>query len=65
MMEGQITDHQFDEWMEEELELSNLKLAKIDSMQEVLKPASTLFSEMIKKDEFDEFLTLPAYNYLN
>ena len=27
--------------------------------------ASALFSEMIKKDEFDEFLTLPAYNYLN
>ena len=26
--------------------------------------ASDLFSEMILKDEFDEFLTIPAYNLL-
>ena len=28
------------------------------------KLAETLFIEMIQKDEFDEFLTLPAYEHI-
>ena len=60
-----ITDHQFDEWMEEELEVIKSEIGEDRYNAGRFKDASTLFSEMIKKEEFDEFLTLPAYNYLN
>ena len=62
---GQITDHQFDEWMEEELGIIKSEIGEDRYNAGRFKDASTLFSEMIKKEEFDEFLTLPAYNYLN
>ena len=62
---NQITIHQFDEWMEEELEVIKSEIGEDRYNAGRFKDASTLFSEMIKKEEFDEFLTLPAYNYLN
>ena len=62
---NQITDHQFDEWMEEELEVIKSEIGEDQYNSGRFKDASTLFAEMIKKEEFDEFLTLPAYNYLN
>ncbi len=62
---NQITCHQFDEWMEEELEVIKSEIGEDRYNAGRFKDASTLFSEMIKKEEFDEFLTLPAYNYLN
>ena len=62
---NQITDHQFDEWMEEELEVIKSEIGEDRYNAGRFKDASTLFAEMIKKEEFDEFLTLPAYNYLN
>ena len=61
----QITDHQFDEWMEEELEVIKSEIGEDRYSAGRFKDASTLFADMIKKEEFDEFLTLPAYNYLN
>ena len=62
---NQITDHQFDEWMEEELEVIKSEIGEDRYNAGRFKDASNLFAEMIKKEEFDEFLTLPAYNYLN
>ena len=62
---NQITEHQFDEWMEEELEVIKSEIGEDRYNEGRFKDASTLFAEMIKKEEFDEFLTLPAYNYLN
>jgi len=62
---SQITTHQFDEWLMEELEVIKSKLGEKRYDAGRFEDASSLFSEMIKKDEFDEFLTLPAYNYIN
>ena len=61
---NQITEYQFDEWMEEELEVIKSEIGEDRYNEGRFKDASTLFAEMIKKEEFDEFLTLPAYNYL-
>ena len=61
----QITLHLFDEWMAEELEVIKSEIGGKRFSSGKFLEASSLFSEMIKKDEFDEFLTLPAYNYLN
>jgi len=60
-----ITIQQFDKWMVEELEAIQSEIGENRFNSGQFSKASTLFSEMIKKDEFDEFLTLPAYNYLN
>jgi len=62
---SQITAHKFDEWMVEELEVIQSEIGKNIFNDGKFSEASSLFSEMIKKDEFDEFLTLPAYYYLN
>jgi malate synthase len=61
----QITVHLFDEWMTEEMEAIQSEIGEKRFSSGKFSEASSLFSEMIKKDEFDEFLTLPAYNYLN
>ena len=62
---NQITAYQFDEWLIEELEVIKSEIGENQYNTGRFKDASTLFAEMIKKNEFDEFLTLPAYNYLN
>ena len=61
----QITLHLFDEWMAEELVVIKSEIGGKRFSGGKFSDASSLFSEMIKQDEFDEFLTLPAYNYLN
>jgi len=55
----------FTKWMEEELDVILSEIGKKRFSNGKFLKASSLFSEMIIKDEFDEFLTLPAYNYLN
>ena len=62
---SQITVHQFDEWLLEELEVIKSEIGEKRYDAGRFEDASALFTEMIKKDEFDEFLTLPAYNYIN
>ena len=61
----QITVHLFDEWMTEEMEAIQSEIGEKRFSSGKFAKASALFAEMIKKDEFDEFLTIPAYNYLN
>jgi len=61
----QLTVHLFDKWLEEEMKVIQSEIGETKFSTGKFAEASTLFSEMIKKDEFDEFLTLPAYNYLN
>jgi len=62
---SQITAYRFDEWLIEEMEVIKSEIGENQFNSGMFNDACTLFSEMIKKDEFDEFLTLPAYNYLN
>ena len=57
-------------WKDETVELLNIELTeyKEPGMERFnngkLDLASTLFKDMIISDNFDEFLTLPAYNYI-
>ena len=60
-----ITVYLFDAWMEEEMEVIQSEIGEKRFRAGKFSEASSLFSTMIKKDKFDEFLTLPAYNYLN
>ena len=55
----------FDKWLEEEMQVIQSKIGETRFRSGKFGEASSLFSKMIIKDEFDEFLTLPAYNYLN
>ena len=55
----------FDDWMIEELKIIQSEIGENRFNSGKFSEASNLFSEMIKKDEFDEFLTLVAYNYLD
>ena len=61
----QITIHLFDKWLKEEMEVIQSEIGEKRFSSGKFAKASALFSEMINKDEFDDFLTLPAYNYLN
>ena len=61
----QITLHLFKKWLKEEMEVIQSEIGEKRFSSGKFAKASALFSEMIKKDEFDDFLTLPAYNYLN
>ena len=61
----QITIILFDKWLKEEMETIKLEIGEKRFNSGKFAVASSLFSEMIKKNEFDEFLTLPIYNYLN
>ena len=47
-------------------EMSNLRTLLGDELFQSGKfeLAITLFTDMVQKDEFDEFLTLPAYQYI-
>ena len=54
-----ITADLFNEMLMEEL--NQLK----NPNNEKLELAANLFKEMVLKEEFDEFLTLPAYHHLN
>ena len=62
---NQLTTEKFEKWLLEELEVIKSVIGENRYNRGRFEEAYTLFVEMIKKDEFDEFLTLPAYNYLN
>jgi len=60
----QLTEQLFDEWMIEELQIIESEVGQDRFTRGMFSQASSLFSDMIKEEEFDEFLTIPAYNQL-
>ena len=60
----QIDANQFDKWLEEELKIIKTEVGENRYSSGRFKDAADLFSNMVKKDEFDEFLTIPAYKQL-
>lgn len=60
----QIDASQFDKWLKEELEIIKTEVGESRYNSGRFKDAADLFSNMVKKDEFDEFLTIPAYKQL-
>jgi malate synthase len=60
----QLTAQIFDEWMTEELEIIESQVGLDRFISGKFSHASSLFSDMIKEEDFDEFLTIPAYNQL-
>ena len=59
-----ITPQLFDEWMKEELEIIKLEIGEDRFLNGKFSQATSLFSDMIKKNKLDDFLTIPAYNQL-
>ena len=54
----------FDLWHAEEMNVIKGEIGENRFENGKFIEASSLFSEMITKNEFDEFLTIPAYNQL-
>ena len=61
----QFTTELFEKWLNEELNVMLAEIGENRFKEGKFEQASTLFSDMIKKNEFDEFLTVPAYELLN
>jgi malate synthase len=61
----EITVHLFDKWMLEELDVIQSNIGEKRFNGGKFSEASSLFSIMINNNKFDEFLTIPGYNYLN
>lgn len=61
----QFTTELFEKWLNEELNVIQTEIGENRFKEGKFEQASTLFSNMIKKNEFDEFLTVPAYELLN
>ena len=59
-----ITVDNFDKWLVEELIVIESEIGTKRFNSGRFHEASNLFSEMIKKEVFDEFLTIPAYELL-
>ena len=59
-----ITNECFQLWLKEELDGIQSEVGTNRFEQGKFTEAAQLFSEMITKNEFDEFLTIPAYNQL-
>ena len=59
-----ITNERFKLWLKEELNGIQSEVGTNRFEQGKFTEAAQLFSEMITKNEFDEFLTIPAYNQL-
>ena len=60
----QITNERFRLWLKEELDGIQSEVGTNRFEQGKFTEAAQLFSKMITKNEFDEFLTIPAYNQL-
>ena len=60
-----ITPQNFDIWLEEELDIIKDEIGKERFLKGKFSTASSLFTQMIKKKEFDDFITLPAYQLIN
>ena len=54
----------FDRVLEEELQGIEEELGSERFAAGSFETATKLFVEIVRNDEFDEFLTLPAYDYL-
>jgi malate synthase len=63
-VEGQNVRECFDRVLSEELDTISDEVGRERFDAGSFRKAADLFAEMIKKDDFDEFLTLPAYDYL-
>ena len=59
-----ITEGRFDRLLTDELDRIHREVGSARLADGVFPTAARLFAEMIKQDSFDEFLTLPAYEYL-
>ena len=65
LMDGRnITSDLIDIIIEEEMNNLHSEVGQDRFLNGKFQEAYTLFMEMIKKDDFDEFLTIPAYNQL-
>jgi len=60
----QITNERFHLWLKEELDGIQSEVGTNRFEQGKFIEATRLFCKMITKNEFDEFLTIPAYNQL-
>ena len=61
---NKVTKEFFDIMLNEELESIKIEIGEDRYNNGKFDLASNLFKDMILKDEFDEFLTLPAYKYI-
>ena len=62
--EGLVISEVFDDVLDQELSGIKKELGSARFASGMLDAAAKLFSDMAKKEEFDEFLTIPAYDYL-
>ena len=60
-----LTESLFDIFLKEELELIKKQIGKVRYKSGKFIEASELFTNMVKNNNFDEFLTIPAYKFLN
>jgi malate synthase len=60
-----VTEGRFDRLLTEELDRIHREVGSARLAGGVFPTAARLFAAMIKQDEFDEFLTLPAYEHLS
>ncbi len=60
-----VTAERFDRLLSEELDRIHGEVGSQRLAKGVFPSASRLFERMIKQDEFDEFLTLPAYELID
>lgn len=63
-VDGQNVGECFDRVLSEELIRISDEVGQDRFDAGLYKKAADLFADMIRKDDFDEFLTLPAYEYL-
>ena len=62
--EGNIIRDCFEQMLVEELQRIEEEVGKERFTSGSFDTAAKLFNEMVRKEEFDDFLTLPAYEYL-
>lgn len=60
-----ITEGRFDRLLTEELDRIHAEVGAARLMGGVFPTAARLFAGMVRQEEFDEFLTLPAYEHLS
>jgi malate synthase len=60
-----ITAERFDSLLMDELDRIHREVGPARLLNGVFPTAARLFTDMIKQDSFDEFLTLPAYEHLS
>ena len=59
-----VTEGRFDGLLTDELDRIHREVGPARLAEGVFPTAARLFAEMVKQESFDEFLTLPAYEYL-